>query len=336
MTQDNAQSRKTALITGASAGIGRDYARFLAARDYDLVLTARRKDRLDALARELKQGFGTKVTVITADLADPKAPAQLAAGIARRKLQIDYLVNNAGYAVPGLYNDVKWEAQRDMIQVMMTAVAELCHIFAPLMAARGHGRIVNIASVAAYLPGTKGGTLYSPVKAFVMRLSQSLALEYKERGVNVISLNPGFTWSEFHDVAGNRQAMNRLPGFVWLEGPRVVREGHEAVEKGKGPVIVNGWLYRALAAMFKVLPENLTNRISGGGTRNRQARPQDEAPAPTAKPTAKPATKAKPAAKKTPAKKPAAKKPAAKKPAAKKTPAKNPRKSATAANSGTD
>jgi short-subunit dehydrogenase len=332
MTQDNPQSRKTALITGASAGIGRDYARFLAARDYDLVLTARRKDRLDALARELKQGFGTKVTVIAADLADPKAPAQLAAGIARRKLQIDYLVNNAGYAVPGLYNDVKWEAQRDMIQVMMTAVAELCHIFAPLMAARGHGRIVNIASVAAYLPGTKGGTLYSPVKAFVMRLSQSLALEYKERGVNVISLNPGFTWSEFHDVAGNRAAMNRLPGFVWLEGPRVVREGHEAVEKGKGPVIVNGWLYRVLAALFKLLPENLTNRISGSGTRNRQARPQDEQPAPTAKP----ATKAKPAAKKPAGKKPAGKKPAGKPAGKAETTAKKPRKSGTASGTTTD
>jgi short-subunit dehydrogenase len=332
MTQDNPQSRKTALITGASAGIGRDYARFLAARDYDLVLTARRKDRLDALARELKQGFGTKVTVIAADLADPKAPAQLAAGIARRKLQIDYLVNNAGYAVPGLYNDVKWEAQRDMIQVMMTAVAELCHIFAPLMAARGHGRIVNIASVAAYLPGTKGGTLYSPVKAFVMRLSQSLALEYKERGVNVISLNPGFTWSEFHDVAGNRAAMNRLPGFVWLEGPRVVREGHEAVEKGKGPVIVNGWLYRVLAALFKLLPENLTNRISGSGTRNRQARPQDEQPAPTAKP----ATKAKPAAKKPAGKKPAGKKPAGKAAGKAETTAKKPRKSGTASGTTTD
>lgn len=332
MTQDNPQSRKTALITGASAGIGRDYARFLAARDYDLVLTARRKDRLDALARELKQGFGTKVTVIAADLADPKAPAQLAAGIARRKLQIDYLVNNAGYAVPGLYNDVKWEAQRDMIQVMMTAVAELCHIFAPLMAAHGHGRIVNIASVAAYLPGTKGGTLYSPVKAFVMRLSQSLALEYKERGVNVISLNPGFTWSEFHDVAGNRAAMNRLPGFVWLEGPRVVREGHEAVEKGKGPVIVNGWLYRMLAALFKLLPENLTNRISGSGTRNRQARPQDEQPAPTAKP----ATKAKPAAKKPAGTKPMAKKPAGKATGKAKTTAKKPRKSGTASGTTTD
>ena len=113
----------------------------------------------------------------------------------------------------------------------------------------------------------------------------------------------------------------------WLEGPRVVREGHEAVEKGKGPVIVNGWLYRVLAALFKLLPENLTNRISGSGTRNRQARPQDEQPAPTAKP----ATKAKPAAKK-----PAGKKPAGKPAGKAETTAKKPRKSGTASGTTTD
>jgi short-subunit dehydrogenase len=320
MTSSNKKTRFTALITGASAGIGRDYARYLAARDYDLVLTARRTDRLEALASELTAAFGVKVTVLTADLVAPEAPAELAATLKKKRIQIDYLVNNAGYSVPGLFEQASWRAQSDMIQVMATAVTEFCHIFAPQMAARGHGRIVNVASVAAFLPGTKGGTLYSPIKAFVMRLSQSLALEYKEHGVHVIALCPGFTWSEFHDVAGNRNAMNKLPNFVWLEGPRVVDDAHRAVENGKGPVIVNGWIYRLLTSFLKIMPENLMSKFSGRGTRNRVVKKSDQAP--RAK-TAQPASK-KPAAKKPVAKKPVAKKPVAKKPVAKRVVRKKP------------
>ena len=163
--------QKTALITGASAGIGRDYARYLAAEGYDLILTARRKARLEEVARELSGAFGTQATVLTADLTDPAAPTKLAADIRKKGLQVDYLVNNAGYQVPGFFDRVRWDVQRDMIQIMMTAVAELCHIFGPEMAARGFGRIVNISSVAAFVPGQAGGALYPSVKAFVLRLS---------------------------------------------------------------------------------------------------------------------------------------------------------------------
>ena len=123
--------RKTALITGASAGIGRDYARYLAAEGFDLILTARRKARLEEVARELSGAFGTQVTVLTADLTDPAAPTKLAADIRKKGLQVDYLVNNAGYQVPGFFDRVRWDVQRDMMQIMMTAVAELCHIFGP-------------------------------------------------------------------------------------------------------------------------------------------------------------------------------------------------------------
>jgi len=289
-------SKLTALITGASAGIGRDYARYLAARDYDLVLTARREARLEELAVELKKSFGTKVTILPMDLADPNAPAQLATAIKRRRIQIDYLVNNAGYSISGQFAKSPWQVHRDMIQVMMTAVTQLCHIFAPLMAERGSGRIVNVASVAAFLPGTSGATLYSPVKAYVMRLSQSLARDYKTHGVNVIALCPGYTWSELHDVAGTRETMNKLPKFVWLEGPRVVNDAHVAVETGKGPVIINGLLYRFLSAVLQAVPDNWISALSGGKSRSQQA-------------ASTPKHSAKPAGKKTAAKKLATKKP---------------------------
>lgn len=282
--------RKTALITGASAGIGRDYARYLAAEGYDLILTARRKTRLEEVARELSGAFGTQVTVLTADLTDPAAPTKLAADIRKKRLQVDYLVNNAGYQVPGFFDRVRWDVQRDMMQIMMTAVAELCHIFGPEMAARGFGRIVNISSVAAFVPGQAGGALYPSVKAFVLRLSQSLATEYQTAGVHVVAVCPGFTWSEFHDVAGNRAQMNKLPGFMWLDGPKVVSDAHNAVEAGRGPVVVNGWVYKVLATLLQIIPDNWVGRLAARGTRNSALRPEDARDEPVS-PTPKGRTK---------------------------------------------
>ena len=304
--------RKTALITGASAGIGRDYARYLAAEGYDLILTARRKTRLEEVARELSGAFGTQVTVLTADLTDPAAPTKLAADIRKKRLQVDYLVNNAGYQVPGFFDRVRWDVHRDMMQIMMTAVAELCHIFGPEMAARGFGRIVNISSVAAFVPGQAGGALYPSVKAFVLRLSQSLATEYQTAGVHVVAVCPGFTWSEFHDVVGNRAQMNKLPGFMWLDGPKVVSDAHNAVEAGRGPVVVNGWVYKVLATLLQIIPDNWVGRLAARGTRNSALRPEDardKPVSPTPKgPTKKPAKRSNGKSSrtdKTPARKPA-------------------------------
>ncbi len=336
----------TAFITGASAGIGRDYARLLASRGYNLILTARRVDRLNELKDELTQAFGIEVTCFPDDLADPKAPRRIADKIEAAGLRVDYLVNNAGYSVPGYFRDVRWDVERDMIQVMVTAVAEFTHIFGPDMAKRGFGRIVNIASAAAYLNGSAGATLYSAVKSFVNRFSQSLDIEYRGTGVNIVSICPGFTYSEFHDVAGNRETMNKLPRFVWLTGPRIVRDAHEAVEAGKGPVIISGWVYKLTALAMRILPENMMTRRSKKDSRNLVPRPEDThaaapnkqsstkksaAPAKAAPAKATPA-KATPAKKVIAAKKPAtqkrtakpAAKPAAKKPAAKKPAAKKP------------
>ena len=283
--------RKTALITGASAGIGRDYARYLAAEGYDLILTARRKARLEEVASELTSAFGTQVTVLTADLTDPTAPAKLAAQISKGGLQVDYLVNNAGYQVTGFFDRVRWDVQRDMMQVMMTAVAELCHIFGPEMAARGFGRIVNIASVAAFVPGQAGGALYPSVKAFVLRLSQSLATEYHPAGVHVVAVCPGFTWSEFHDVAGNRAQMNKLPSFMWLDGPRVVSDAHNAVEAGRGPVVVSSWIYKVLVTLLQIIPDNWVGRLAARGTRNAEVRAEDARAGPVSPAPKKPAKK---------------------------------------------
>jgi short-subunit dehydrogenase len=254
------------LVTGASAGIGAAFARVLAARGHNLVLTARRTERLEALAGELRERHGREVAVLTADLADPAAPGRLCDELERRGLAVDWLVNNAGYGVPGSFVANDWRTHAEFLQVLLTAPVELAWRLLPGMRERGHGRIVNVASLAGHVPGTAGHTLYAPAKAFLIKFSQGLALESRGRGVHVCALCPGFTRSEFHDVTGTRALMNRLPGFMWQSAEAVVAEGIEAVERGEA-VRVTGRVNRAIKSAFKLLPDRLALRLSA-----RQAR----------------------------------------------------------------
>ena len=243
-----------ALITGASAGIGAALAREYARRGVPLVLTARREERLQALAAELRDRVA--VEVIAADLADPAAPAWLHAQTQARGLAIGHLVNNAGYGVPGRYLADDWKVHADFLQVMVTAVAELTHRYLPEMERRGHGRILNIASLAGLAPPSAGHTLYGAAKSFVIRFSQSLALESKPRGVHVTALCPGFTYTEFHDVNGMRERISRLPKWLWLDAATVARLGVDAVERGDARCITGG-ANRFIAGLTKVLPERV-------------------------------------------------------------------------------
>ena len=172
---------RTALVTGASAGIGRAFAEVLAARGYRLVLVARRADRLEAAAAELRQRHGIETSVITADLAEPEAPARLAAELERRGLAVDVLVNNAGYGVPGRYEQSPWARHDANLRVMVTAVCELTYRLLPGMIERKWGRIINIASLAGHLPAPAGHTLYAATKAFLVRFSESLHAEHVAR-----------------------------------------------------------------------------------------------------------------------------------------------------------
>ena len=259
-------SGKTALVTGASSGIGKAFAELLARKGYAVVLTARRGDRLDALAGELNQKYGVTTHTIVADLAQPKASEQIAAELKSRNLVIDLLVNNAGYGVPGSYVNVSWGDHERFMQVMVTAVLDLTYRLLPGMIERGWGRIINIASVAGMVPAPAGHTLYGASKAFVIRLSEALAAENESKGVNVTAVCPGFTWSEFHDVTGTRDKMNNIPGLLWLKADDVAREGYDAVMKGR-PVVVNGRIYRLLVWLNGALPRSLARLVSGAAGR---------------------------------------------------------------------
>jgi short-subunit dehydrogenase len=248
--------RRLALVTGASAGIGAAFARILASHGYDVALTARRADRLDKLAEEITLRYGVEALTVTADLADPDAPGQILDFLTAHGRTVDALVNNAGYGLPGAYADTHWKDQRAVIQVMMTAPAELAHRVLPGMLHRRFGRIVNVSSLAGLVPGAAGHTLYGAVKAFLVRFSQSLHLETQGQGVHVSALCPGFTFSEFHDVAGTRaQITQSTPPWLWLGADEVAAAGYEAVEANRA-ICVPGAPNKAIAAVTKLIPDD--------------------------------------------------------------------------------
>jgi short-subunit dehydrogenase len=262
---------KTALVTGASSGIGKAFAELLAEQGYALVLTARRRERLDELAVALAQRHGVQTHVIVADLAEPGASAQIVSELAQRRLVIDVLVNNAGYGVPGSYTNVPWADHARFMQVLVMAVCELTYLLLPGMIERRWGRIINVASVAGMVPAPAGHTLYGASKAFVIKLSEALAAENAPHGIHVTAVCPGFTWSEFHDVTGTRDKMNNMPRFLWLDAPRVAREGYDAVMRGRA-VVVNGRIYQFLVWLNGALPRTIGHWVSAiAGRRYRKA-----------------------------------------------------------------
>ncbi len=253
-------SRRTALVTGASAGIGTAFARLLAAEGFDLVLVARRKQRLEELAKELHEQAGVEAHVLPADLADPGAPRAVYRELSSRGVAPDILVNNAGYGLRKGFVEASWQEHADFLQVMTTSLTELCHLFVPGMQERGWGRIVNVASVAAFSPQGPGN-LYGCVKGFVVDFSEALALELGGSGVNVCALCPGFTLTEFHDVIGMRAEIDALPGFMVMSADVVARQGWEAVSRGQ-TVFINGWLYRAIVSVCRHAPPSLLRAIA--------------------------------------------------------------------------
>lgn len=253
-----------ALVTGASSGIGAEIAREYARRGVPLILTARRVEKLEQLASELRSQV--PVEVIPADLADPQAVEALVAEIGRRGLQVRILVNNAGYGVPGRYLTKDWQTHSQFLQVMIVSLCELTWRLLPAIRASGSGRILNVASFAALVPGADGQTLYAATKAYLVRFSESLSLENAGQGVRVTALCPGFTWSEFHDVTGTRDMMSRLPAWAWLQANEVARAGIDGMEAGR-VVVVPGRVYRLVRFVAKHLPDRLVLHLMGRNSR---------------------------------------------------------------------
>lgn len=251
---------RTALITGASSGIGEAFADVFAAHGFDLVITARREDRLREVAARLEQRYGIRVMVFVADHSRHDTAERLCEELASRGLTIDALVNNAGYGVPGTFIASPWQRHQDMMQVMVVGLAELTHRLLPGMIERGYGRIVNVASLAGLVPAPAGHTLYAAAKALVIKFSEALSNEVRQHNVYVTAVCPGFTISEFHDVTGTREQMKSLPPWMWLDSPTVARQGFDAVMAGT-PIYINGRVNRSIALLVRYVPQSVVKAI---------------------------------------------------------------------------
>ena len=255
----------TALITGASAGLGEGFARELARRGHDLILTARRVDRLDALAAELR-ATGVAVHVFAADLEEPDAPDRLLAEVAAAAPPVDLLVNNAGFGLRGDFAALDRARQLGMVDLNCRALVALAHGVLPGMLERRSGAILNLSSTAAFQPGPWMAVYYAS-KAFVLSFSEALHEEVRDKGVTVTALCPGPTRTEFADRAGmgDMGLFNNLAG----DAASVVRDGLAAVE-ARQAVKVSGMLNAAMADAIRFTPRVLARRIAGSLQRARR------------------------------------------------------------------
>ena len=248
------------LITGASAGIGVALAREFAAAGWDLALTARREQPMVELAQDLKRDFGTQSHIIPTDLSKPGAPADILARLTKKGAQVDGLVNNAGYGLTGNFLDNEWQAHDDFLALMLVHPCELVHLVMEGMKERGFGRIINVASLAGHIPGSRGHTLYGATKSFLIKFSQSLNLEMQNHGVKVSALCPGFTYSEFHDINETRDAVSKMPDWMWMSAEEVAESGFLALEKNRA-VYIPGRANKIIASLVKILPDSMALSI---------------------------------------------------------------------------
>jgi short-subunit dehydrogenase len=255
-------SGETALITGASAGIGEVLAACFANGGYDLVLVARSVDKLQEIAIRLRNEYGVKVWVEPADLSRPDAAERLASKIKRRKLAIDVLVNNAGVLELGLFAQMTPQQHQAMISLNIAGLTAMLAHFMPPMVARGHGRILNVASVAAFQPLPALAT-YAASKAYVLSLTEALSEELKGTGVTITALCPGFTATNMLQAAkdGNDN-MAKMPEFMMGSAQQVAREGYVACLAGT-VIKVPGMLNLTTTVGMRAVPKWLVRRITG-------------------------------------------------------------------------
>ncbi len=253
-------SHGTALVTGPTAGIGRAFADQLAAHGHDLVLVARDGDRLEQLAEELRGRYGVAVEVLAADLADREAVGEVEARLSDPSRPVAMLVNNAGFGHRLPFTENTVEDEQEMLDVLVTAVLRLTHAAVGPMLERGEGAIVNVSSVAAFLPR---GT-YSAAKRYVVSFSEWLDVTYRDRGVRGMAVCPGFVRTEFHERMG--VGRDSAPRWMWLDADRVVREALEDLDRGRS-VSVPSRRYKLLSGLARATPSSLQARFQGLGRR---------------------------------------------------------------------
>lgn len=248
-------SFKTALITGASSGIGEAFARALAAKGLDLILVARSEDKLRALARQLNELYSRRVEVVTADLSLAGSAHKVHAAAAALGMPVDLLVNNAGFGTVGAFAKQDAGREREEILLNAAAVVDLSHAFLPAMLERGRGGIVNVASMAAFQP-LPYMSVYAATKAFVLSFSQGLRAEVRGKGVKVLAVCPGPVDTPFFEATGSAGLRKTVPKAAMITAEDVVRESLKGLRAGRS-VVVPGVAFRIAAAGTKFMPRDL-------------------------------------------------------------------------------
>jgi short-subunit dehydrogenase len=263
---DSTLRSKTALITGASSGIGLELARLFASDGYRLVLVARNRGALRLLTEELQSRYGVEARVSPTDLAHPAAPAELYQELQEAGIVLDVLANNAGFGGSGPFVKTDWNNEAEMIQVNIVAVAHLTKLFLPQICSRG-GKLLNVASVAGFLPGPYTAIYYAS-KAFVLHFTEALAEELSGTGATVTCLCPGPVQTGFQKRA-HAGGSSRANGPLYMDVREVARSGYEGMKQGKR-LVIPGWKNRLLTEMLRMVPRNTVTRMVGRMYENRK------------------------------------------------------------------
>lgn len=251
-----------ALITGATAGIGAQYARLLAKEGFDLILVARNKNRLASTAKSLNKEFGVKVEVLPADLTKPVQLEKVRKRLSDSKKPIEVLINNAGFGINKSFLVSDLSDEQGLLDVLVTAPMRLTHAVLPIMKERNSGTIVNVSSVASWIAGGS----YSAAKSYLTVLTESLHTELRPTKIKISALCPGFTRTEFHERG--RMKMSGLPNFMWLSAEEVVSKSWRDVNAGK-VISIPGWQYLILSSISRFGPRPMVRRI-GMNVRKKQ------------------------------------------------------------------
>lgn len=251
--------KKTALITGASGGIGYELAKIFAKNNTNLILVARNKNKLDELKNELENQFGISVYTIGKDLSIRESVSELYEETKKQNIPVEYLINNAGFGDFGMFTDTDWDKEERMINLNMKTLTLLTKLYIREMTERGSGKVMNVASTAAFQPGPLMA-VYCSTKSYVLNFSQAVNNEVKSRGVTVTALCPGPTESGFQDASGMKES--KIVTKIKMPSSKTVAEyGYKAMMKGK-PVAIHGYMNKILALSVRFMPRNVVVKIT--------------------------------------------------------------------------
>tara|TARA_B100001758_G_scaffold247793_1_gene267298 strand:- start:7044 stop:7838 length:795 start_codon:yes stop_codon:yes gene_type:complete len=242
-----------ALVTGASSGIGLEISKYLAKKGYNLILTARSKDKLNDLSKEIKSKYNVLVDFLSLDLSDKTSPFKIFDYCISKNYEVSVLVNNAGFANPDKFHQTPMDDEERFIRVLGISVISLTKLFIKQMLEKKHGRIMIISSVAAFAPPSSIQSLYGPIKTFMNRFSEGLNLSYNRKGITSTAVCPGYTVTNFHSASGVQDEMDRVPSFMKKDAKRIAQEAVEATLKGKS-ICVPTKTWKVITFLIRLLP----------------------------------------------------------------------------------